>query len=645
MKINLKSLALENFRGIKSLQLELDGENVIVYGRNGTGKTSIAEAIHYLLFNQSVHEKSIEIVPKDKEQNELKELTPTVKATFIIDGEEVTLERRSVYNKSTNGRSNKQFINEVDKSVTDYNAYINNLIDVDQFKLLTNPSTFFKMNAQERRNVLTELVSDITDEDIIASNSDFKNVPSVVGNISIDERKSVLKRSIRQVKKDIEAIPIRIEENLANVNTEVTAHEEDLNSEIGEHVQEVERLQQKLAEVKSADPKERINKQIKDKEAEIKQFTLNLNSEKDNKIIGKNSEIHMLKGDLSALQRQQDHDNSVLKQLSNEREALIKQHKDIVNEAKEVQKRQFEYEPKEVCECCTQSIAQYLQEAIKAKELERFNLNKSKTLEGLKNVIQEVIEQGRSKTKQMHEVNNSITERKAKLEHAKSEVEKAERALERIKNAKPSEADQQALDALEAELETLKAQLNDNAGTSNADEIKRINSQIEVEQADINHLNNLIEIIERNKKLHERVEDLKQEEQKLQEKLDQYEGELDLLDQFTKFKMQSITEAINDKFKLIKVNLFKEENNGKIKVDCDITIDGVSYYNGMNTANQINAGLDVANTLANHYQIYVPMFIDNAEAVNELEQTDQQQIQLKVSDLKKHEKLEIKKVD
>lgn len=45
----LQQLQIRNFRGIRSLDIELDGKNCVVFGPNGCGKSSVADAIDFLL--------------------------------------------------------------------------------------------------------------------------------------------------------------------------------------------------------------------------------------------------------------------------------------------------------------------------------------------------------------------------------------------------------------------------------------------------------------------------------------------------------------------------------------------------------------------------------------------------------------------
>ena len=46
-------LNLNNFQGIRALTLDLDGKSASIYGDNATGKTTVYNAITWLLFDKS----------------------------------------------------------------------------------------------------------------------------------------------------------------------------------------------------------------------------------------------------------------------------------------------------------------------------------------------------------------------------------------------------------------------------------------------------------------------------------------------------------------------------------------------------------------------------------------------------------------
>ena len=74
---------------------------------------------------------------------------------------------------------------------------------------------------------------------------------------------------------------------------------------------------------------------------------------------------------------------------------------------------------------------------------------------------------------------------------------------------------------------------------------------------------------------------------------------------------------------------------------CETTMDGVPYKD-LNNAAKINVGLDIIQTLSNHYDFKAPIFVDNAEAVTKLLDVDAQIVRLVVSEADKKLRVEVK---
>ena len=104
-------------------------------------------------------------------------------------------------------------------------------------------------------------------------------------------------------------------------------------------------------------------------------------------------------------------------------------------------------------------------------------------------------------------------------------------------------------------------------------------------------------------------------------------------------------EKINSKFKLARFKLFDVQVNGGIAETCETTYQGVPYSSGLNNAARINVGLDIINTLAEHYRFDAPIFVDNAEAVTHLIPTRGQIIRLVVSENDKDLRVEVEAQD
>jgi len=128
-----------------------------------------------------------------------------------------------------------------------------------------------------------------------------------------------------------------------------------------------------------------------------------------------------------------------------------------------------------------------------------------------------------------------------------------------------------------------------------------------------------------------RIDQLKRQEKDLSAEYERLEYEQNLTDRFVTAKVSMLEEKINSRFKLARFQLFEQQINGGIAECCEVTVNGVPY-SSMNNAARINAGLDIIQTLSEHYGITAPIFVDNAESVNDLYRTTSQQIRLYVSD-------------
>ena len=146
---------------------------------------------------------------------------------------------------------------------------------------------------------------------------------------------------------------------------------------------------------------------------------------------------------------------------------------------------------------------------------------------------------------------------------------------------------------------------------------------------------------ERNIEIDERILELQTEQKTVAQKAANQEKMLFLLEEFIRYKMDKVSESINNKFEGINWKLFENQINGELKETCELTVNGVPY-GSLNAGHRIVAGLQIIKALQHLYDVSMPVFIDNAESVNEfnLPNMDCQLILLKVSE-DKELKLEV----
>lgn len=87
---------------------------------------------------------------------------------------------------------------------------------------------------------------------------------------------------------------------------------------------------------------------------------------------------------------------------------------------------------------------------------------------------------------------------------------------------------------------------------------------------------------------------------------------------------------INGMFKYVSFRLFDFTIDNNPVETCIPLVNGVPYPSA-NTAGQMNAGLDIINTLCRFYGVCAPIFIDNRESVNDIIETESQIINLVVN--------------
>jgi hypothetical protein len=95
-------------------------------------------------------------------------------------------------------------------------------------------------------------------------------------------------------------------------------------------------------------------------------------------------------------------------------------------------------------------------------------------------------------------------------------------------------------------------------------------------------------------------------------------------------QFQEVERRVNCQFTIVKFKLFEKQINGGTNPTCVATVKGVKYVD-LNNAMKINAGLDIINTMCKRHNVCAPIFIDNAEAINNILDVDSQLVRLVVS--------------
>ena len=247
--MKLLELKLNHFKGIKEFTFSPNGKNVGVYGDNATGKTTLFDAMNWLLFGKdSLNRTDFGIKTIDKNGDEISKIEHSVVGTFDVEGTPVELNRqykeiwskkRGCATESFSGHTTEYLIDGVPQSEKEYMAYVNSLIDSDVFKLITNPLYFNEiMNWQDRRQLLLNICGDVTDDDVIQSSKKLTTLTDIINGKSIDEHKKKITARKTVINKELTMIPERIDElyklipdtveDISSIDEELTAINEKM---------------------------------------------------------------------------------------------------------------------------------------------------------------------------------------------------------------------------------------------------------------------------------------------------------------------------------------------------------------------------------------------------------------------------------
>ena len=634
MKAVIKQISLQNFKGCKNATYAFDGKNVTVCGANGSGKTTIFDAFTWLLFGKdSLDNAKFEIRPLDKDGKQIDNVDICVVATLEIDGKEVELKKtqkqnwvkkRGTQNPVLQGNVNEYEIDGYPRSAKDYEEYISGIVSDDLFKMLTNPTYFPNMPWKDQRATIMKFASDVSDVGLATEDSRFTELlPEIEKAPSTDDIKNKYQKSLNELKKKQIELPVRIDE-ISNSKVDIDVAELELlkNS-----------LNEQIADVKSkiADTDKRFEEyqKLSDGIMELKFAESDLVRKANEDNIKARREIEDKIADKKFLVRQtektiSDTENCI--ELSKRTAEKISENlKEIRDKWKAENERVFD-ENSLVCSYCGQEYPTDKKEQLRAE----FESHKAKELKAITdngNLIKGRLDKEKET---IDSLEKELVEHRKSLEMLNNAIASLEKQLSELPTSIDiSETDEyKAIQSQIAEKEQAMSQMN------NASSIREsLEAEVEDLHIEYTEVEKQIAMSQKNVEIDERIEELQEEQRITAQKIADAEKMLYLLDEFIKYKLDKISDSINAMFDGISFKLFDIQLNGGVKEVCEVTCGGVPYQS-LNNGHRIIAGLQIIKALQKLYGAYLPIFIDNAESVNDfnLPDMDCQLIKLKVSD-------------
>lgn len=637
MNLKLKQLIIKDFQGIKEQSFNFDGQNATIYGQNGSGKTTTATALQWLLFDKNLQGKQIDVVPLDEENNELYESIPHVTAVFDKDGQDLKLTKESFpkYMKNkmtgakeyTKSRTGKQYIDDVPFTITRFKKEISELIDEDIFKLVTNIHTFNDLHWTDRRKILFEVCGQFTDAEIIESNKELEPLVEILKNKSVEDQKKVIKDKLKKTNDDIEDIPVRINEATLS-KVEVTG----TYVNIVEVKQKISDFESQIHSINNGSEEIELRNQISQKQNELKLLEQNHSSDNQSNINNLKSKLSLEESNKLNFESKVHMISQSINDNKTNREMKLKEYKEVDAKIKEVEASEHAATVDDTCSCCGQALPPEKVESAKQKALEQFNKNKSLKLEQLNQRKNTLLDQGKQFKPTIEKLESDLQAEQQKVNDVQKVIDSLKSRIESLSNELVPANETDAYKSILEEINQLNHQRS-NIAEMNKEKVNAIREEIYKLDEKVLEFNKHQSNIDNNKRIDERIKELRIQEEELISIKEELNYQLYLIDEFNRTKVKTIEESINNKFKMARFKLFDEKKNGNIEETCMTTFGGIEFGRGLNTAAMINVGLDIINTLTEHYNVYAPIFIDNAESVTNVYQTNSQQIELEVSEV------------
>ena len=643
-QIKFQKISLVNFKGIKSLDLDFSDGDTLVCGENGSGKTTVFDAFLWCMFGKDSTNRSdsnFNLKTLDADGMPILRLEHSVTCLLSVDGKDIKLQRgykevwtkpRGTTEETLTNHKTEFYVNDVKLGTKkEYESTIAEIIDEDVFRMITNPFAFTSLSADRQKEMLLDMAGAVTDEELAAMNPAFVSLMAEISGKPVATFLKEISAKKEACKDVLAVIPSQIQtaQNLMPEAEDWDALQAEINAKLEEMHQVDEQIAdkaklndaeyQRKAQLQAtiSDAKMELNEAknaVKFKATAGRQQALSEIKEMEYKIQGKNQDLSYKQRTMADLQTEYAKIGEAL-------ENLRADYRTISARVISFSEDQF------VCPTCKRQLEI---EDIEAKQAElTANFNREKAQDLMDNQ-----EKGKALKAKYEGVAAKINVCKSELAQILEGLKADEAKLAELKAAIPEAVNVEALIAADKGCIDLQ------------NEITELENQLKVEAKPVDvtdlrarkvSVNDALQALYKRAAKRDQIKRAEDEIKALEEKqmsnnqaladLENWEFQATA---FQKAKDEELLKRINGLFQFVSFSFVSAQLNGGEKLTCVCTVNGTPYPD-VNNAGKINAGLDIINAICNAKGVCAPIFVDNAESVNEIQPTLSQKILLYVS--------------
>lgn len=650
-KIVLHSITLTNWRGEKHRTTEFNADApTYIQGGNGLGKSRHFDAFCWLLFGKDSRDrKDFELRTYDAQHNPLRHCECSVEAVISVDGERHTLKReyqeqwvkpKGQVEEVFKGNITVCTWDDVPVKVSDFQKRITStIIDETVFKMITNPRYFAgNMKWQLQRETLLQMAGTKSDEEIASDNADFKTLLDTLDGKSLSDFRKQLALERKRLNDEKDDIEPRIDQTqkmmpeaedwdtLAMEQDTLRKQIDDISLQLENSGKRTEAEQKQISGLqlqiytlqgKQDAARQAYGKKLQD-DADAKNEARRAIEKKCKETASAKSETSI---DIRHAEDRITYLKEQIQQLGSQLDDLRKQWYEINSQ---------KYDGSDICPHC----GQRLPESMIASAMEDFEAHKRKLI-GINN------ERGKSLSSQRKSYEEELTAKQDELKGLQARNKTLDNTMQSLydelarhplakagtyqaKDIPGWEDWQKQINDLNEQIAALSTPKTDTAAEAS---LRANREQLQTQYHDLQQ-----RLIKR-----KQIEDGNAEIDKLNERGKELAQQIAAIEkreyiaaQFSKKKIEDCEKRINSMFHIVRFQLFDYTQDGNEFETCIPLVNGVPYAVA-NTASQLNAGLDIINTLCRFNNVSAPIFCDGAESVNNYISTQSQMIFLQVT--------------
>lgn len=641
-KIEVREIRLTDFKGQSEKKIGF-GHRTVVSGKNGCGKTTLADAFMWVFCDKDHSLKSNpDIRPDDG-----RECLPRVDIDLVIDGKPVSVAKfqKRTESKPKDGKpgkvalSNKYEINGVPKAERDFKADLKERgFDFDNFLMLSHMEIFTDLKDADARKILFSMSDGAgkSDLEIAKTVPDCAELVPLLETYKADEIKAMNSATLKKAEEQLKAIPNQIiGMEQSKVDTDVAELELQKNA-LQEQLSDLEKQIAQAGNEKAGEIKAELaglRTKLLEIDSKAKADLLEQKSSVCNKIsaleLDRNIKTSELNKKTSALVILRAQKKELLEKLQNARTQYPKiKDTEWDNTVLESIKSEIFKDVDTICPTCGQNLPSEQIEQLKSrfeqKKQERINQRlkaKEEWEQDKKRKLDEVIQAGNKASADMKEAHkqeetltSEISKLTGELEQIKTSLDAENKNLEAI----PKEPDFSGNAEYQQILASIKEKQQELNSLDNGEEAKKqLSEQLSGKKQELAAVNQRIGEANNNVRIDEQIEKLQESQKQYAQSKADAQMILDELKSLSMAKNTALEDAVNQYFDGVKVKLFDTQKNGEVVDACiwyvqDKDGDWKKLIGNANTALMMKGKIAIMDGLQKFYGVSYPIFVDCA---------------------------------